>query len=288
MKAITNFNAVKQSVFTLLFFFIILFFSGVVSAQSMTAVLMETNLAERGLLPASSENVAWLGIPQPDDTSRAQYVTDITVHSGNVDNVNTNSISRTLATGDRGIVDWVIVELRVVATDAAAPANPANARIQRQFALLRADGSVVNADLEDLTAEDAVLSFEGFEFDDTNEDLYIVVNQRNHLGVMSRKKAGTDQTDTTLYTYNFADESSESLGTINAVILRRGVWALRAGDYNNDGSVGGADRTSVNNDQGLRGYQLSDFTFDASVGGADRSIVNNAQGQRLAGGLRLR
>ncbi len=70
------------------------------------------------------------------------------------------------------VVDWVLVELRDAPSAAAATSAT---RIARQAAFILNDGSIVGLD------GSSVLQFNNA----INQQLFVIVNHRNHLGVLS-------------------------------------------------------------------------------------------------------
>lgn len=113
------------------------------------------------------------------------------------------------------IVDWVWVEIR--------NSNDYTNVINSRSALLQRDGDIVDLDgLSNITIEGLTNSY------------FIVINHRNHLGIMSNNPISLSSSLTTL---NFADNSTPTFGNNAQVQLNNGNMALWAGDANNDNSI---------------------------------------------------
>ncbi len=115
------------------------------------------------------------------------------------------------------IVDWIWVELRDAAENTIIIAG--------QSALLQRDGDVVNASENIL------------EFATPNDDYFVVIKHRNHLGIMSKDPISLSSTTTIV---NFtSDAGEETFGTeaqtsFGMPIGTLGMWT---GDANGDGEV---------------------------------------------------
>jgi len=120
-------------------------------------------------------------------------------------------------TGNDAIVDWVWVELRDKTDDTVV--------ILSQSALLQRDGDVVDTD--------------GVSFISLNvsaDDYYVVVNHKNHLGVMTDTPIDI-QASSTPTIVDFTDTSTTTYGMQAQAALPSGDMALWAGDVNGDGLV---------------------------------------------------
>ncbi|WP_179007558.1 hemagglutinin protein [Winogradskyella forsetii] len=133
------------------------------------------------------------------------------------------------ATGDNAIVDWVWVELR--------DKNNNTSVILSQSALLQRDGDVVSTD--------------GVSFINLNvsaDDYYVVVNHKNHLGIMTETPVLITKNSTPTI-IDFTDVATGTYGTHAQVTLSSGDMALWAGDVNGDGLVNySADVNRVSTD----------------------------------------
>jgi subtilisin family serine protease/PKD repeat protein len=155
------------------------------------------------------------------------------------------------------IVDWVLVELR----DANSPAAATSATsLARQAAFILKDGTIVGLDgLSNLTFPVSI-----------SQDLYVVVWQRNHLGIMSNNAltpAGG------IYTYNFTSGMNQVYGGINGhKELAAGVWGMFSGDGDGDGIIGSGDKSPGWKSQaGTSGYIMSDYNLDTESNNIDKA-----------------
>jgi hypothetical protein len=136
--------------------------------------------------------------------------------------------------------------------------------------LLQRDGDVVDID-----------GVSSLGFDVPEAAYFIVVNHRNHFGVMTSVPINLN---TTLTTVDFTDTSTETFGTNARATLSDGGRALWAGDVNGDGLVNfSGDVNSVLVDiilfptnttfsssfSGANGYLQADVKLDGNVGFSD-------------------
>ncbi len=156
------------------------------------------------------------------------------------------------------IVDWLLIELRD--TDGGAASATSGRRIARQAAFLRSDGTIVSID-----------GTSPPEFDvSVNNNLYVVIWHRNHLGVISNNELVLSG-DT--YVYDFTTAATQSFGGTAAVKeLAAGIWGMAAADGNADGSVNTADHINVwTPEAGLSGYYKGDYNLDQQVDNSDKN-----------------
>ncbi len=163
--------------------------------------------------------------------------------------------------GNDAIVDWVWVELRDKTDDTSVTLS--------RSALLQRDGDVVATD--------------GVSYINLNiasDDYYVVVNHKNHLGIMTDTPVNIAATGLPSV-IDFTDVNTETYGTQPAqVSLPSGDMALWAGDVNGDGLVNfSGDINSVSVDVILfpanasfstsydfvNGYFQSDVFLDGNV-----------------------
>ena len=155
------------------------------------------------------------------------------------------------------IVDWVLIELRET-TGNASTATPAT-MIDRKAGFILKDGTITSADGTTM-----------MEFDLTiNENLYVVVWHRSHLGIMSNNALTSSGI---LYSYDFTDDLNKVFGDINAhKEIGAGVWGMMSGDGNCDGQVTTGDKLDVWNQQtGASGYHQGDFNLNGNVDNSDK------------------
>ncbi len=254
--------------------------SAVVSAQQVGR--MDSALARAGNVPGNSCDA---GLTEPiSDSDRSNC---ISVDDSNLDATNTTNISRTIAPSQGGatlgIIDWVVVELRVFGNGDVS-ARPADAvETYRQPALLRSDGTVVNATAENLLATDGddsilTLGFEGF--DNSTQDAYIIIEHRGHLGLMSANPIVPDEE------YNFGESGSQIRGgATNSVDpgdnpnKASTVWSAIGGDVDRNTNVFGPDTEIVLGTQGQVGYLPGDVNINGTVFGEDTETVLRRQGR---------
>jgi hypothetical protein len=162
------------------------------------------------------------------------------------------------------IVDWLLLELRETGGTAA---DATGATIVGQKAVfLRSDGSIVDLDGESLP------EFELFP----DQDLYVVLWHRNHLGVMSA--IPLERTEG-VFAYDFSTGEGQAHGSADGhKDLGDGVWGLIAADANADGLVDDLDRSgSWMVQAGLAGYRSGDVNMDSQVNNPDKNslIIEN-------------
>jgi len=208
---------------------------------------MSTDLIEAGLLPLS----------QPfGSNTNAEWFYNGTESVASIPNTN--------------IVDWLLLQAR----DATSPENATSASVKEsQVAFLLNNGEIVGLDGE---------SNISFSEPITNE-LYLVVFQRNHLGVMSSYPLET--TGDCSCSYNFTIRPEQVYGAENSYKeIKDNVWGLISGDGNGNGQVSLQDKTDVwMSESGNAGYLSGDFNMDGQSDNNDKNdqwkINNGKTGQ---------
>jgi len=166
------------------------------------------------------------------------------------------------------IVDWVLIELR----DATSAGSATSATIIDRFAgFLLDNGRIVALD----GSSDVLLS------DNINNNLYVVIWHRNHLGIMSANAliyaGGT-------YTYDFTTPTGQAYGT-GAQKNLGSVYGMYAADGNADGIVNDLDiSVTWATDAGNSGYLDGDFDMDSQSNNIDKNDVweqNIGEGSQL-------
>jgi hypothetical protein len=156
------------------------------------------------------------------------------------------------------IVDWVLIELRD-ATDAASATS--STRIARQAAFLLKDGSVVGLD------GSSVLQF-GNSF---NQQLFVIVWHRNHLGVLS---ANALTQNSGVYSYDFSTAITQAYNAnLGYKLIGSGIYGMAGGDQNADGSVDFSDISAWKTNAGTKGYKSSDFDLNNQVNNKDKNNI---------------
>ncbi|MEZ4687347.1 MAG: Ig-like domain-containing protein, partial [Bacteroidia bacterium] len=163
------------------------------------------------------------------------------------------------------VTDWVLVSVR------EGSPQPAS-EVFKQAALLHRDGSI---------------EFVGpcFEVTDPTASFYVLVEHRNHVGVMTpAAMAPTMNTNNELeINFDFRIQNSfVDLFTVGQKQPSTGVWVMFGGDPEKTGNenyeVNGNDNTIWLNDNGRAEiYLIADLNLDAEINGSDNSIwlVNN-------------
>jgi len=151
----------------------------------------------------------------------------------------TNSIS--------SISDWVLTSFRT--------GIMADTEIARAAALLQTNGQLYFPSMEVLPGN-------------INTPLYIVIETRNHLTIMSPQPISIVN-DTLTYDFSMAD--SYSTGSPGQKQLANGKWVMFSGDINNDLDINGADKTLWDATNGsFNLYLPADLNLNGDVNGNDR------------------
>ena len=175
---------------------------------------------------------------------------------------------------DAGIVDWVLVQMRIVPTGTDRPnvscADPCS--MNTKAALLMSDGTISDADaFGDGDGESGIVAFEGegAAFDPDTQDLYVAVKHRSFFPLLS---ATALTLESGAYEHNF-NPSAPEVGTGDPEVL-----ALR-GDMNFDFVVNSPDLSATLQNLGISsgvgGYQTMrlDSNLDTNVTSVDLSVV---------------
>ncbi len=163
------------------------------------------------------------------------------------------------------IVDWILVQTR----DATSAANATPETIkENQVAFLLNNGKIVGLDGH------SNISFS----EPINDNLYLVVFQRNHLGVIS--SGPVDITGEYAFTYLFSDGSDQVFGgSIGHKEISSGLWGMMGGDGDGNGQIELDDKTVVWQSQaGKTNYLSGDYNLDGQVDNSDKNdtwIENN-------------
>lgn len=152
-------------------------------------------------------------------------------------------------------VDWVLVSLR---TEIAS-----NTEIYRTAAQVKQDGVVeFYRPIEDLTG--------------IADSVYIVVEHRNHMGVMSPQKVPVYSGR---FVYDFTKQDSYKDPTsVGQIEVKSGVWAMISGDSSQENDqpyydINGYDKAIWGNENGLYDeYLRSDYDMNGDINGSDKKI----------------
>lgn len=167
------------------------------------------------------------------------------------------------------LVDWVLLEVRMANSAAAATSATIKARA---LAFINDQGNLV----------DTAGGTTGVVFPtDSNGQFYITIYHRTHIPVMSSTQASApiDQA-TGAFNYDFTTAVTQAFGTDALIEVSSGVWALYAGRVENTTpfTIDQADRNATWANRNLLGYEASDAALEGSVDATDRSLTwNNRQ-----------
>ena len=178
--------------------------------------------------------------------------------------------SETAGPTPSNVVDWILLELR----DADVASNATGSTvIARQACFVLSDGSVVGADGSALPEFTAPIL----------QNLFVVVQSRNHLEIMSANPltlvSGT-------YAYDFSLSGSQVYGDANGhKEIATGIWGMIGGDGDADGQINNSDKNDVwVPEAGSSGYLMGDFNLDTEVNNADKNDVwvpNSGMGSQV-------
>jgi uncharacterized protein (TIGR02145 family) len=160
-------------------------------------------------------------------------------------------------------VDWILVEF----WDAlSADQLSSGTLIEKKAVFLSNEGEVL-----DLNGNPTLI-LNGT----VTNNLFVVVNHRNHLSILSADALVETEG---VYTYNFTDASSKAYGgTFAQKEITPGIWGMIACDGNADGHVNLSDKTEVWKLQsGQSGYLSGDFNLDQQANNKDKNNlwINN-------------
>jgi len=150
------------------------------------------------------------------------------------------------------IIDWIWVELR--------DKNDSTNIIAGQSALIQKDGDIVSVD-----------GISNLVFDVNSDQYYILINHRNHLGILTANTVSLSGTTTQL---DFSTNPLLLVGGENAVYdFGTGYYAMYAGDYDNNGQVQNSDLNEVLNYLGLANYSSADLNMNGQVQNSDINLI---------------
>ena len=167
--------------------------------------------------------------------------------------------------GVDAIVDWVWVELR--------DKNDHTSVLYSTSALLQKDGDVVGVDG---TSELVILGNE--------DDYYVAVNHRNHLGIMSATPISLGVNSTTIDFTLAPNPITYGTNAQVTVGISNNQLAMIGGDYDGDGQILNADLQNVIPLAGTTGYSPADSDMDGQILNIDiQNIIrpNAGKGQQF-------
>lgn len=164
------------------------------------------------------------------------------------------------------VVDWVLVSFR--------EGVESNTLVSKTAALLHKDGAI---SFPDRCALSAAMGL---------DSVYIVIEHRNHIGVMSPALIPIDQY---VLTHDFrASDSYRNATSYGQKLLTSGIWSMYAGDADQSDfpsfDVTGNDKSAWVQDNGVFDYyRITDFNLDGDVNGQDKVLwfENNGISSRV-------
>jgi len=148
------------------------------------------------------------------------------------------------------IVDWVLVEIK----------NQAFQTTARKAALLKTDGSIVEAD----GSSNLCISQE-------EDSLYVIVHHRHHLPIMTATPIMLTATATA---FDFTADQAQAFGIEPMIEVSPGVFALPGGNGSPDDSIDLTDINTIWSPQaGTRGYLSGDFNMNGEVQNDDKNLL---------------
>lgn len=163
-------------------------------------------------------------------------------------------------TGNNAIIDWVWISLR--------DKNDPTVVLASQSALVQADGDIVSID-----------GTSALEIDSPSDSYYIAVNHRNHIAVMSANTIALNTSTAT--TIDLSDATASVFGGSNSVVdMGNGIFAMIAGDFDENGQIQNTDTNAVIQLLGISGYSKADIDMNGQVQNSDiNSILNTNIGK---------
>ncbi|MCD4683420.1 MAG: hypothetical protein K8R86_09080, partial [Bacteroidales bacterium] len=155
-------------------------------------------------------------------------------------------------------VDWVLVELRDASEVASAGSGTV---VSRRAGFLKNNGYIL-----DLQGPES-LQFNDF----INDELYVVIWHRNHLGVIS---AYSLIQSGSAYNYDFTISEDQAFGENDGhKEIAPGIWGMVGGNGNPDEIVDLGDYNLWKVEAGKTGYKMEDFNLDKQVNNKDKNDV---------------
>jgi hypothetical protein len=156
-----------------------------------------------------------------------------------------------------GIADWVLIELR----DATDPNSATSSTKVAEYAgFLLDNGKVAGLDgISNIVFHEVIVN-----------NLYVIVRHRNHLDVMSSaalvESGGT-------YSYNFTTGANQAYGTDAQNEINTGIWGMKTGDGNGDGTINLSDKVAWSRDAAKSGYYAADYMLKGYVNNQDKNDI---------------
>ncbi|MEP2936396.1 MAG: HYR domain-containing protein [Gilvibacter sp.] len=158
-------------------------------------------------------------------------------------------------TANDDIIDWVWLELRDQSDNSIV--------VDGRSALIQRDGDIVDSD-----GQPEIL------FTAAAGTYYLVVQHRNHLGVMSSNTIIL--ADGTTPSYDFTTSEAAYTGGANATVqLSSGIYCLISGDFDGNSQVQNSDLNAIIPLLGGAGYSPADLDMNAQIQNSDINILLN-------------
>jgi len=163
------------------------------------------------------------------------------------------------------IVDWLLIGFRTNISPKSI--------ILREVALLNKDGQII------FPSGCSALN----QVPVPKSGLYVVVEHRNHMAVMTPNKIKFDDTNSASYDFSIQDSYVEQV-SFGQKLMSNGTWVMYSGDVDQisddfASDINGIDKISWQNSNGLFGlYHAADTNLDADINGADKILWKNNNG----------
>jgi len=201
---------------------------------------MRTDLNALSFLPGQDSIFSHDAAVQPYDIAPFDYY-------------GTESVPSTFNNYPSEVVDWVLISART-------EVDPSST-VSLTAAWLLKDGRVqlLKPLFDELaTAPDSV---------------YIVIQHRNHIDIMSPQKLPVERN---IVTWDFTTQDSYTIGTVGGQIVLNDLhWGMFAGDSTGDGAVTAADRTDIWNNRNGQSYMPQDCNMNGATTAADNNLSDN-------------
>ena len=159
---------------------------------------------------------------------------------------------------NNNVVDWILFEKREAPRDIFAFPST---MVERQALLLLNNGRIAGLDGS---------SFIPFE-PSINQNLYLVIWHRNHLGIMSTQSLVESQNK---LAYDFTMDADKVFGGTNAVKeVGLNVWGMIGGDGDTNGIIEESDINSWSQSAGNSGYKPGDFNLNGQTDNQDKNEI---------------
>lgn len=111
-----------------------------------------------------------------------------------------------------------------------------------------------------------------------NNDVYISINHRSHLGILTATSVILSESGTTI---DFTADTSLVYGNSNAVIaLSNGAYGLISGDFDGNGQVQNIDVNGIITLLGSSGYNGADMDMNGQIQNSDiNNLINPNSGK---------